>query len=181
VPFLRHDYTSEKWKSIARIYLTGWREFRYIPNLIAAPFMEETIYGNTYTSLTESFLSYVDQDEKEVLEMALNDFQPEQTDELVNVLDAYDCRKLPTRDNLHDVIKEIDHKLIIQTPMFVIDCWRSVLGPMAFDSHASFMAMYDSLIPSTKIVKNNLILPEKMAVEEKQSAKYIKKFVAVFT
>jgi hypothetical protein len=140
--------------------------------------MEETIYGHTHTSLTGAFLTYVDKDEREVIERALNDFQAIDTDELVSVLDSYDCRKLLTKDNIHVVIEEIAHKQLIQTPMFVIDCWRTVIGQMAFHSHASFMALYDSLIPNTKAVKKNLVFPEQIEDNEKQSKRFLNKFVA---
>ena len=177
VPFIRHDYTAEKWKSVGRIYLFGWREYGYIPNLIAAPFMEEVIYGKSYSSLTEAFLGYVDRDEREILEKAKNNFEIDKVDSYVEVLGEYNCRKLPNKDNFLAILDEIAHKEIIQTPMFVLDCWRQVLTPMAFDSHASLMSRYQSLVPSNKTVKSLLIFPETMSEEETTSSHFLKKFI----
>ena len=52
-----------------------------------------------------------------------------------------------------------------------------VLTPMAFDSHASLMSRYQSLVPSNKTVKSLLIFPETMSEEETTSSHFLKKFV----
>ncbi|KAI9532567.1 hypothetical protein NQZ68_031269 [Dissostichus eleginoides] len=48
------------------------------------------------------------------------------TDELLEVLDSYGCRRKVTAENLPKIIEEIAPKEMVQKPMFVIDCWREI-------------------------------------------------------
>ena len=51
MPYIRHEYQVEEWHAIARILVTGWRPFRYIPLLLPLPFLEETPYVTNYSSV----------------------------------------------------------------------------------------------------------------------------------
>ncbi|CAG5980160.1 unnamed protein product, partial [Menidia menidia] len=131
VPFIRHDFQCEEWQAVARVFVIGWKQAGYFPVKLAIPFLEEVLYGSTTSSFKDSFLLYVSQEERSVLLKALEDFNSVDTDELLDVLDAHECKQVPTKDTLLPVLAQIGHKVIVQAPMFVIKCWRPVVGSVA--------------------------------------------------
>jgi hypothetical protein len=66
-----------------------------------------------------------------LLQQALSSFQSVDRDALLDVLDAHDCHHLATEDNITVLISQLGHKTLIQTPMFVIKCWRPILKTLA--------------------------------------------------
>ena len=58
-PYIRHEYQAEEWQAIASILVKGWTSVSYFPLLLPLPFLEEALYGTTYSSVTENFLKYV--------------------------------------------------------------------------------------------------------------------------
>ncbi|KAM7423444.1 hypothetical protein PAMA_000003 [Pampus argenteus] len=98
---------------------------------LAIPFLEEVLYGSATSSFKDSFLLYVSQEERSVLLKALEDFETVDTDELLDVLDAHECKQVPTKNTVLPVLAQIGHKVNIQAPMFVIKCWRPVVDSVA--------------------------------------------------
>lgn len=41
VPFIRHDFPTEKRNAIGRILLKGYQDCQYLPNKLALPFLEQ--------------------------------------------------------------------------------------------------------------------------------------------
>ncbi|XP_028291816.1 uncharacterized protein LOC114454992 [Gouania willdenowi] len=117
VPFIRHDFQCEEWQAVARVFVVGWKQAGYFPVKLAIPFLEEVLYGSTTSSFKDSFLLYVSQEERSVLLKALEDFNSVDTDELLDVLDAHECKQVPTKDTLLPVLAQIGHKVIVQAPM----------------------------------------------------------------
>ncbi|MGH0117566.1 UNVERIFIED_CONTAM: hypothetical protein FKN15_005068 [Acipenser sinensis] len=124
VPFIRHDYQAEEWQTITRILVKGWKTTGHFPVQLAAPFLEEVLYGASTSSLTESFLQYVSDQEREIFLKALNDFDSVDTDAALDALDAHDCHSSPTKDNLLPLLSQLGHKALVQAPMYVTECWR---------------------------------------------------------
>ena len=79
----------------------------------------------------EKDMLYISQEERSVLLKALEDFNSVDTDELLDVLDAHECKQVPTKDTLLPVLAQIGHKVIVQAPVYVIKCWRPVVGSVA--------------------------------------------------
>lgn len=67
VTFIRHDYQCEEWKAIARVIVVGWKIARYFRVKLATPFLEEVLYSTTFSSLKDTFLQYVSEQEREVI------------------------------------------------------------------------------------------------------------------
>lgn len=67
----------------------GWTTC--FPLLFSLPFLEGALYGVTYSSVADSFLQYVSKEERKPFELALQSFESVDKDELMHVLDAYDC------------------------------------------------------------------------------------------
>lgn len=131
VPFIRHDFQCEEWQVVARVFVVGWKQSGYFPVKLAIPFLEEVLYGSTTSSFKDSLLLYISQEERSVLLKALEDFNSVDTVELLDVVDAHECKQVPTKDTLLPVLAQIGHKVIVQAPMYVIKCWRPVVSSVA--------------------------------------------------
>ena len=47
-------------------------------------------------------------------------------EELFDLLERFECRKIPTKENIMSLILEVAHKEIIQKPQYIADCWDGV-------------------------------------------------------
>lgn len=178
VPFIRHDFQQEEWQAVARVFVVGWKQAGYFPVKLAIPFLEEVLYGSTTSSFKDSLLLYVSQEERSVLLKALEDFNSVDTDELLDVLDAHECKQVPTKDTLLPVLTQIGHKVIIQAPMYVIKCWRPVMGSVASllppEGLRHFIAQKK---PTAKTVKALLNFPEEMTAAQSTVSRYLKRYI----
>ena len=74
VPTIRHEYQKSEWKAVARILLYGYCMERVYPIALSAAFVACTILGEDRVSnqvLVESFIAYLAEDEREVVENCL--------------------------------------------------------------------------------------------------------------
>lgn len=136
---------------------------RYFPLLLPIPFLEEAIYGVTYSSVTDSFLHYVSEEEREVLELALQSFGSVDKDELMEVLDAHDCHYIASEDTIAGLISQLGHKTLIQTPKFVTECWKPILKTLTDTSYPHrLLEIMEEKVPTPKRVKDLLKFPDHM-------------------
>lgn len=105
-PDLRHEHQVQEWQAIA---------VRYFPQL-------HPLYGRSYSSVTDSFLQYVSNEERKVLKLSLESFESVDKDELMDVLDAHDCHHLASGDTTAGLVSQVGHKTLVQTPMFGTEC-----------------------------------------------------------
>lgn len=82
------------------------KQANYLPVKLATPFLEDVLYGTTTSSLKDSFLLYVSVQERAVLTNALKDFDAVDSEELFDVLDAHECKHVPSKDNLVPLIAQ---------------------------------------------------------------------------
>ena len=179
VPSLRHDFGVAEWNSVARILVYGFKTFGYWPVLIAPTFMRHCIAPATdipNEDLLTDFYSYVSAPDREVFLTAEKDFSAVDTDELVEALDMHECKTVPKQENFKAVLLEIAHKEIIQTPMFISDCWKEVLGSFIRDT-TQIVALYKTLIPSNKKVCQMFCFPEVMDVQSTEVSRHLKRYV----
>ncbi|KAJ8025184.1 hypothetical protein HOLleu_35318 [Holothuria leucospilota] len=178
VPVIRHDFDSDRWESIARIFVKGWKDTGYFPIIIAPAFMEECIFGShSNADILHSFMLYVSSFERDVLEGALKGF-PDDTDELLDILSGYDCKKIPRSGEFKSLLQEIAHKELIQKPMFVINSWRPVASHMSQDlDRKSLSALYRDLSPNVKGVIALLKTDSCINSTETTVFGYLKKFI----
>ncbi|KAJ3591592.1 hypothetical protein NHX12_006725 [Muraenolepis orangiensis] len=50
-PYLRQEYQTHEWQAIGRIAVKGWLAAEYFPIHLPLPFLEEALYGVTYSSI----------------------------------------------------------------------------------------------------------------------------------
>ncbi|XP_028291708.1 uncharacterized protein LOC114463690 [Gouania willdenowi] len=178
VPFIRHDFQCEEWQAVARVFVVGWKQAGYFPVKLAIPFLEEVLYGSTTSSFKDSFLLYVSQEERSVLLKALEDFNSVDTDELLDILDAHECKQVPTKDTLLPVLAQIGHKVIVQAPMYVIKCWRPVVGSVAgLLPQEGLHHFITQKKPTAKTVKGLLNFPEEMTAAQSTVSRYLKRYI----
>ncbi|KAK0134209.1 hypothetical protein N1851_030221 [Merluccius polli] len=177
-PYLRHEYQVQEWQAIARILVTGWTTVRYFPLLLPLPFLEEALYGTSYSSVTDSFLQYVSKEERKILELALESFESVDKDDLMDVLDAHDCHYLASGDTIAGLVSQLGHKTLVQTPMFVIECWKPILKTLADTLYPQrLVEIMNERVPTPKRVKELLKFPEQMTALQNTVARHLKRYI----
>ncbi len=177
VPFLRHDFSSDKWKAVGRVLLKGFKDCKYMPIKLASPLLEELLFGAVYTDLKVTFMKFVSCQERDVLNQALNDFSSVDMDELLDIMNTYECRRRVTASSLPGIIDEIAHKELIQKPMFVIDCWREVTKGLISLSCEEIQQLYKELKPTPKKVTGLLKFPPEMSENQTEVANHLKRYI----
>ncbi|KAI4802712.1 hypothetical protein KUCAC02_006291 [Chaenocephalus aceratus] len=177
VPFIRHDFPAETWKAIGRILLKGYQDCEYFPNKLALPFLEQVLFDNVYSDLKAYFMQFVSSQEREVLMQALTDFTAVDTDDLLEVLDSYGCRRKVSAENLPKIIEEIANKEMVQKPMFVIDCWREMNDQHLNLSPEALTKLLSDLQPTTKKVCKLLKFDVDLTTNQKEVANHLKRFI----
>lgn len=185
VPFLRNDYQSDQWTAVARIVVKGYEDLGYFPVMLSQAFVISVMFGEGAVSndiLLQSFKRYLAPIDEEVICTALTNDKEQFSDneDLVELLDRFGCRSMPTSDNIKSLVMEVAHKEIIQHPQYVADCWegifRTTLTQRQFLSVDEVKRLYESLEPTTKKV---LAMVDAMPVTnaDRSSLEFLKRFI----
>ncbi|KAF3834122.1 hypothetical protein F7725_025326 [Dissostichus mawsoni] len=121
------------------------------------------LYATSTSSLKDTFLQYVSEQEREVLVKALEDFNSVDTDALFDALEAHECQQVPTKDNLIPLLSQMGHKALIQAPI--------VLPQDALND------VIQQKTPTGKAVKELLQFPDEMTPPQTAVARYLKRYV----
>ena len=173
LPYLRHDFGEEEWKSIAKIILFGWISQGYFPIQLSMPFLEQSIFAYHTSDLLESFYDIIPEHEEMVLKQAITDFSSVDQDDLFEILESHEIKQIPKASNISRIVQEIAHKEIIQAPMFVADSWFPVLDRLEI-SKEKLKSMKSDLVPTAKGICKSLKFPEQMPSEEASVANHLK-------
>lgn len=177
VPFLRHDFMEEEWKAIARVIFFGFTRHGYIPIKIAPTLLEIAIFGKPISSLANTFLFTLPQYQREIVQKALQKFD-EIDEELIDILDEKGCRRKITKESLPEIVNEIAHKDLVQTPAFITDCWQQVLSILSdIMTPQDMNKLYTDLKPSNMKIVKILQFPETMQEQYKETASYLRRYV----
>lgn len=182
IPIIRHDFQDEQWRAIGKIIFIGWRDIQYLPLSLALPFMEYVICGTVVNNqyLVDGFLNTLPFKSKDILQNALKDFKQIDEDELLDILQEFDCRLVVNEKNIKDVVSEIAHKEIIQRPKYIIDIWSEELRNKVIPiiSKISLQEMYINNVPTSTNLLKNLQCPDKDDSEIKRKVfGFLKKFI----
>lgn len=176
VPYLRHDFGQQQWQSVGRIIAFGWQKEKYLPVKLAPVMLEQAAHGCVTTSLVDCFLRYVTESDRMILESCRSDFKDVDKEELFEVLDHHNCRRVPTAENIEQLLEEMAHQKLIQEPAFVIEQWRYVLAPLRIELQ-DIAAAYDELQPTPGKVRKSIAYPVTMNVQQKLTGKYLSTFL----
>ena len=164
VPALRHDFQCDEWTAVGRIIAKGYSDLGYFPVMLSSAFIISVVFGEKEVceeTLLHSFNRYLAPDDEDVVREALQcreDKDASEDEELIDLLDRYGCRKLPTQENVKDLILELAHKELVQKPQYVADCWSAVLSKYRKGSDLSTSEKvhdrYKALEPTTSGTKS---------------------------
>jgi len=175
VPCLRHDFGEGDWTAVGKILRFGWKIHGYFPISLARPFMEQCIQGKVLSPLNETFYRYIPPTEADTLKSAMTNFEEVDYEELIDVMTVHESRNVPTKVTLPLMIEEIAHKELVQSPMFVCDCFSPVIKNMI--SSVELDSVYEKLNPTAKGLAGVFSFPENMTVDEATVSNYLKRFV----
>ena len=160
IPVLRHDMSEIQWTAVAVVIKIGYRQEAVFPIRLAQPFMQQAIFGRCNNGeLVDAFLKFVPEMDRIVLRDALNDYASVDEEDLLDVMDRYNVKRLVTADSVASIVHEVAHKELVQTPMFVADCFHKVLGNILV-GEGELHVLYTSLQPTTMKVLKSLVFPE---------------------
>ncbi|XP_021367845.1 uncharacterized protein LOC110459754 isoform X2 [Mizuhopecten yessoensis] len=181
VPVLTNEYSLEEWEAIGRILLKGYQDHRYLPTGLAPVFLIAIVHGEDVVSpqqLKDSFFNYLAQSEKEVLEAACRGSLFDE-DELLGVLDRFQCHRIPQLEEMNSTVIQIAHRVLIQEPKYALDAMRNVSGntlQLLLPDIASISSIYTKLNPTvTKVL--GLLHASPTTKEENASFGFLKRFV----
>ena len=182
VPVIRHDFQVPEWEAIARIIVKGYQQVGLFPIKLSKAFTTVCLFGEEAVKedlLLESFLAYLSNDERELVNLSLNgQLGEEQENEWFDLLESFDCKTVPKAEQVKDVVLEIAHKGFIQTPRYIVDSWSTPLSALhrEFPTTDSLLDMFARGKPtSKKIISLFDANPETRAQGEALS--YLKRYV----
>ena len=184
VPSIRHDYQKAEWESVAKVLVFGFSHANYFPISMSLAFFVSSLFGEESVSsqlLIDSFYEYVSKDECETLQRCGNDeFDPENDDDVLELLSSYKCYRLPTKEAIPKIILELAHQELIQKPKYIAEAWSPIIAQLKsyeeFKNTESLKDMFFLKKPTAKkIVKLLDASPSNDA--ERQCFDHLKRFI----
>ena len=175
VPIISHDVSKSVWQAIARVMLKGYFQERYFPIQISPVFLSCCLFGEESVTLEMYFNSLA---EANLAEKVLSSSVSVDDDEVLDLLTAFECKKVATANNFKDLIIKIAHKEIVQKPRYACDCWSEILVPLKFliTSSKVLFQTYESLHPTAgKVCK--LFKAEPKSPAENESLSHVKRWI----
>ena len=120
--------------------------------------MTASLFGEsaiTNELLIDSFLAYLSKDERELVKLALNKgLDKEHEEEWLELLDRFGCKTIPNAEQVGDIVLEIAHKELVQTPRYIIDSWSTPLLVLQqeFQTPDQLQQFFERGKPTTKKV-----------------------------
>ena len=184
VPVIVHTMGMDNWKAVGKVIVVGFRQVGHFPIQMAPPFLHSCLYGNNAAvddkDLLDSFLLYVSPTDRKVLIRALEEFDTMDVEEVIDALEDYQAKKVPTSSNLKGLLLELAHKELIQKPAFVSDVWRPLLQQSLSDmasNKGKLLDIYKEIKPSTKKVLQLLEFPENLKAQEEVVVDALKRYI----
>ena len=125
VPFIRHDLYKREWEAVGKILVQGYKDTSYFPLILSKAFICYTLFDNVPKEiLLQGVFLYLSEDEADLLKQSISDF--DNTDELYDVLEKFNCRKRVNSSNIRDVVIELARQELKQKPHIM----ASVMAPV---------------------------------------------------
>ena len=181
VPSIRHDFQRKEWEAIARILLKGFQEYQYFPLRLSKTFVASCLFGESAVSeqmLMESFMQYVSEDERKVIQKCSNGESKADDEDLIELLNTFDCKRTVTESTILKTVTELAHQELIQRPQHVTESWRPILTALtvSFPTVESLICFFSQLIPTTsKVVSTIDCQPSNEG--ERDALKFLKRYI----
>ena len=176
VPCLRHDFGEKEWGSVAKIMIFGWRSVQYFPVHLSLVFLEQCLYGHVISKIIEDFWLYLPDGDAQTLKSASSSIDSVDSEELLDIMQQHEVKSVIRADNVNKIINEIAHKELIQSAMFVIDCWHPLLKNIGI-SKERLSSLYTELFPKPRRVAQILKFPDAMSADELAVSNHLRRFV----
>ena len=181
VPIISANRKEEHWTSYAKILVLGYKQENYLPVQLAPCFMRSAISGDhteKHKDMIFNYFLFLNQDDADVVKKAIEDFDPEDNDDILDFLSEHKINKLPSQENIEEIITQLAHKELIQAPAFISNCWSPVLKPHMGKLLAEDIAKrFNELSPTSPKVLKALQFPDKMEVKHEKVKQYLQKYI----
>ena len=182
VPIISPNRNAEQWKAYAKILVLGYKQEGYLPVQLAVCFLRCAISGedalDKQDDIVENYKQYLDSQEADVVSKALDDFDPDDQDDILDFLDEHNINRMPTKENIHEIIRDLAHKELIQAPAFISKCWATVLkSEMQELLEEDLQSMCEKLTPDPKKVLKTMKFPGAMNASQEVVSKFIKRYI----
>jgi len=131
--------------------------------------------------LLDSFLAYLSKDERDLVLGALeNTLVDDQTDEWIDFLDRFGCKRVPKPEETKGTILEIAHKEQIQAGQYIIDCWNKPFCSLktSIPNSTELGNIFKRAIPTNKKVIDLLkVVPKPQNNAERDAISYLKRYL----
>ncbi|XP_076850602.1 uncharacterized protein LOC143500373 [Brachyhypopomus gauderio] len=177
IPMIRHDMT-DKWTDVAKVMVLGYNNASYFPIALAKPFLKHCL-GLEVTSeeLWETFLQSIPNDERRIVEQAMQDFPSvSDSEDWLDFIDAHNVKTLISAENLKKTLLEVSHKEIIQDPAYISECWNEELKKLKLPP-GGLDEILCNLYPSNKKVLAALQPDENLNKRDQAIFDFLKKYI----
>jgi hypothetical protein len=179
IPTIRHGYEAKEWDAIALFLLKGFTQCGYFPLALSRVYVKLVLSGEEFITdeeLLNELLRFVAKDESDVISECLSGNLECDSEEILDVLSAYDVRQVPNVNNVRQVFTKLAHKEIVQRPNYITERWSVILQPARGRLLKDLDSLYEKLEPTTKKVVK-LLKREPANDAERLVFGYLKKFV----
>lgn len=138
--------------------------------------LEQAVLGCVESDLVDTFFKYVSESERVIFESCCSDFESVDQEELLEIMDIHNCRRIPAADNIEQILRELAHQKLIQEPAFVIEQWSNMLAPVRSELKG-IAALYGELQPTSRKIMRSITYPSTQNAQEKQIVKYVSTYL----
>lgn len=137
VPKLRPDFSEERWYALGRIWAKGLIDHGIFPVRLSKAFIIASVLGLQAVEeevLMSSFSKYLSESERSIIEKALNGvLEEDEEDNLLDLFSQMGAHSIPCQENIKQAIKVMAHKVILQEPKYIIDCFHEIFKDIALN------------------------------------------------
>lgn len=177
IPMTRHDMR-DIWVDVAKVMVLGYNIAGYFPVALAKPFLKHCLGQEVkWEDLWETFLQSIPNEEKKIVEQAMQDFSSVAgSEDWLDFLDAHDVKILVNEANCKNTLLEVAHKEIIQDPAYISKCWNGELKKLRLPP-GGLEEVLCNLCPSSKKVIAALQPDGNLSKREQAIVDFLKKYI----
>ncbi len=183
IPLIRHDLQKDQWQSIARVIVYGFSVLRYFPLRISPVIVCTCLFGEeslTKQFLLDSFRVFLTQEDRTVFDTCLGEDCDLMDEDVIDFLSTWKCFRVPTKENIKDIIFELAHQELVQKPRYVVHCWSLILKMLQYDdtfkTQEGVLQTYENRKPTAKKVIK-LLQAETTSELERSTLDHLKRYI----
>ena len=120
---------------MARILVYGYKKLGYFPLQLSCLLIASCLFIEESIELEFllTFKAFIPEVDQEVLKVCLSDMFEEGDDNVLDFLNTFKCYKLPSKENIKNLIHDLAHQELVQKPRYVLNCWAPILSLLQSD------------------------------------------------